>query len=118
MSWLRAGDETVFQRLYDDGLIRVARLEKLREKVRKERSKLGYADKEEARRRMKKLKLNFHLSSLSRCVSECSLQYSTLPATEGCSTNMYPFHSFSRDHVCAFQASVLSTVEQSDLRGW
>jgi len=41
-------DETVFQRLYDDGLIRVARLEKLREKVRKERSKLGYADKEEA----------------------------------------------------------------------
>jgi len=41
-------DETVFQRLYDDGLIRVARLEKLREKVRKERSKLGYSDKEEA----------------------------------------------------------------------
>lgn len=45
-----SGDETVFQRLYDDGLIRVARLEKLREKVRKERSKLGYSDKEEARR--------------------------------------------------------------------
>ena len=44
-----SGDETVFQRLYDDGLIRVARLEKLREKVRKERSKLGYSDKEEAR---------------------------------------------------------------------
>ena len=49
VSCFRAGDETVFQRLYDDGLIRVARLEKLREKVRKERSKLGYADKEEAR---------------------------------------------------------------------
>lgn len=43
------GDETVFQRLYDDGLIRVARLEKLREKVRKERNKLGYADKDEAK---------------------------------------------------------------------
>merc|ERR1712217_978812 len=33
-------EETVFQRLYDDAMDRVARLEKLREKVRKERKDL------------------------------------------------------------------------------
>lgn len=42
------GEETAFQRLYDDGLLRVQRLEKLREKVRKERSRLGFMDKAEA----------------------------------------------------------------------
>ncbi|CAK9014247.1 Hypothetical protein (Fragment) [Durusdinium trenchii] len=41
-------EETAFQRLYDDGLLRVQRLEKLREKVRKERSRLGFMDKAEA----------------------------------------------------------------------
>ncbi|CAJ1462337.1 unnamed protein product [Effrenium voratum] len=41
-------EQTAFQRLYDDGLLRVNRLEQLREKVRRERNKLGLtADRDE-----------------------------------------------------------------------